>query len=251
MTRYVPKEYWETRLKSRFDLTGVGNIGFSTKYNDYLYRLQSNVLKKALKRHKVPLKDRNVLDIGCGTGFFSRFYIGQSADVTGVDITSTSIEMLKESLPQGKFLTFDITSDIPLKKDLAGSSFDLINVFGILYHIVDDSSFKKAMDNICGLLNKGGYLIISDFFGDKNFIPANHVKFRAIENYGMLEQAGIKVLEVAPIYHFMNRRLKGFSMENNNRLAPVLYAMDVIINGLGIFKGKDIRLLIAKKSETI
>ena len=72
MNLYDPQKYWEDRLKSRFDLTGVGNIVFDSKYNEYLYKLQLAVLVKALRKHNISLLEKKVLDIGCGTGFFFR-----------------------------------------------------------------------------------------------------------------------------------------------------------------------------------
>jgi hypothetical protein len=38
---YEPKLYWERRLSQHFDLKGVGNIGFSTTYNGWLYSAAS------------------------------------------------------------------------------------------------------------------------------------------------------------------------------------------------------------------
>ncbi len=247
MNKYVPKEYWEERLKTHFHLKGVGNIIFSEKYNRYLYKLQITTLRRMLTKYNVLLRNKKVLDVGCGTGFFSQFYLENSAHIVGIDITSTAVEQLKKSLPQGDFFVADISAQIPPHSDLMINSFDIINVFGILYHLVEDSKFENAMVNLSNLLMYDGYLFISDYFGDKDVSAAQHVKFRGSDKYRILEQAGIIFLEIVPVYHFMNRRLGNISLESNNAIAPFLYFIDSMINHFGLLKGKDIRLLVAKK----
>jgi len=66
MNLYDPTRYWEDRLKSRFDLTGVGNIVFDRKYNEYLYKLQLSVLKKALKKRA--LENKHTICVGRSHG---------------------------------------------------------------------------------------------------------------------------------------------------------------------------------------
>ena len=102
---YDPQKYWENRFKSGFDIVAVGHPTFNHMYNEYLYKLQLLVLRDALRKHDLSLNGKKVLDIGCGTGFFSKFYLKNSAQVTGIDITTTSIESLRRSLPDGKFGT--------------------------------------------------------------------------------------------------------------------------------------------------
>lgn len=248
MNKYVPKEYWEERLKTRFDITGVGNIGFNKRYNEYLYRLQKNVLRGALRRQRIALQGKYVLDVGCGTGIFTKFYLDNSAQVTGIDITRTSVESLQKAFPQGRFITTDITSDIS-HPELAEGSFDVVNVFGVLYHIVDDDKFERALENLSGLLKPGGCIFISDFFGRSTVSPSKHVAFRSAEKYGVLKKAGVRILEVKPIYHFMNRSLKSTSLATTNFMAPLLYLLDSVMNRVGFFSGRDIKLLTGIKEK--
>jgi 2-polyprenyl-3-methyl-5-hydroxy-6-metoxy-1,4-benzoquinol methylase len=249
MNLYDPQKYWEDRLKSRFDLTGVGNIVFDSKYNEYLYKLQLAVLVKALRKHNIPLRDKKVLDIGCGTGFFSAFYLDNLAQVTGIDITTTSIESLKKSLPDGRFLTMDISAELAANKEFFAEQFDIINILNVIFHIVDEAKFEKALENIAVCLKAGGYLFISDYFSDTDVSPARHVKFRGLERYQILKQKGIKILEVIPIYYFMNRRIDIFSVHINNLISPLLFIFDSIINKLGWPRGSDIKLLLGRKPE--
>ena len=58
-------------------------------------------------------RGRSVLDVGCGTGFFTAWYLSRGAQVTGVDIAPTSIERLRRSFPEARFILSDV-SDVAL-----------------------------------------------------------------------------------------------------------------------------------------
>ncbi len=247
MNLYDPQKYWEDRLKSRYDLTGVGNIVFDKKYNEYLYKLQLSVLKKALQKYKISLHGKTVLDIGCGTGFFSAFYHKSLAQITGIDITTTSIESLRKSIPDGKFITMDISAELTANKEYFENRFDLVNMLNVIFHIVDDAKFERALENLAACLKEGGYLFISDYFGETEVSPARHVKFRTLERYQTLQQRGVNILEIIPIYYLMNRRIDILSVRVNNLISPLLFICDYIIAKLGWPKGNDIKLLVGRK----
>src|SRR6266566_775311 len=102
--RYDPRLYWEERLRNHFNSRGVGHIGFSERYNYWLYRRKRECIETALRR--VSLIGKDVLDVGCGTGFFVDWYLNKGAQVSGIDITEVSIERLRRDFP-GEFRTQD------------------------------------------------------------------------------------------------------------------------------------------------
>jgi SAM-dependent methyltransferase len=247
MKLYEPQKYWEKRLKSNFNIRGVGNIVFGKRYNQLLYKLQLTILKKAINKFTIHLEGKRILDVGSGTGFFSAFFLSNLGKVIGLDITRASVESLNKSFPNGKFIILDISEEIFLEPALSESFFDIVNAQNVMFHITEETRFVKALENLAKSLAPGGYLLITDFFGAEDYSPAQHVIFRCLEKYEILEQSGIKILEIMPIYHFMNRRLNGLPLRINNRMAPFLFIMDYIINKIGWLKGKDIKLLIARK----
>ena len=68
--QYDPSMYWENRLQDNFNLQGVGHICFDQKYNYWLYQAKVRALRKAFMDGNISLDNRNILDVGCGTGFF-------------------------------------------------------------------------------------------------------------------------------------------------------------------------------------
>lgn len=243
---YDPREYWENRLKSGFDLVAVGHPAFNHMYNEYMYKLQLLVLRDVLKNYGISSVGKKVLDVGCGTGVFSRFYLRNSAQVTGIDITTTSIEKLRKSLPEGKFITMDISEKLTAKEDFE-NQFDLINMLNVIFHIVDDEKFERTLENLAACLKEGGYLLISDYFGDEDIVPAPNTKLRGLKRYKNLEQKGIKILDVIPIYFFMNRRFELLPDTVNNFISPLLSAIDYIITRVRWPKGDNLKLLIGRK----
>lgn len=248
-----PKDYWGKRLSDGFSLSKTGRIGFSEHYNKFLYKAKIRTLKKALLSHHIDPYNKTVCDIGCGTGFFFvDFYSSQKAkDIVGVDITSVSIENLKRKYPEYNFIKEDISS---FSTTRANRKFDILNVFDVLYHIVDEKAFERAITNIWRLTNDNGFILISDLFGSKSINVANHVKFRSKEIYKrVLEKNGTKIMAVYPLYHFLNRpifsefgsvplRKIGITMDNYS--ATIYYYLDGLMSSP---ERSNLNLITAKK----
>lgn len=242
---YEPEKYWEDRLKTHFDITGVGYIGFNQTYNKYLYSLKLSSLEIALN-HYVAIREKSVLDIGCGTGFFVDYYNRKGVEnITGVDITKISILRLSEKYPHYKFLIADIGDpNIYLKK-----RFNIVNAFDVLYHIVDDEKFKTALRNISSSCIKGGYVLITDCFWKMDITPATHVHHRSLRTYeNELSKEGIKIVDIIPMYYLMNKRFHLPTIVLN-KICPFFYLIDRNLQRKKVSNGRNMKLLIGKKKE--
>lgn len=217
------KEYWNTRLNEQFTLKGVGYVTFSERYNDWLYNRKKQVLNKLFSKQLADLKGKKVLDIGCGTGFFVEKYINQGAAVTGADITTKSIEELTKKFPTANFHLLDLGD----KEGVINEQFDVINMWDVMYHLVDDAAFRQACKNIGAMSKPGTYFIVTDFFGsEKEVRPAEHVTFRCTAQYEeALGAEGYKLQQVIPLYRFLNRHYR-WSDRITNTLAPLLCFLD-------------------------
>ena len=101
---YRPQEFWEQRLAEQFDLRGTGETGLSLAYNRACYALRADVLTAALRRAGLPPRGRRVLDVGCGTGFWTDYYVSRGAGYTGVDIAQVSVDRLAARYPEQRFV---------------------------------------------------------------------------------------------------------------------------------------------------
>ena len=243
---YKPKEYWEKRLSNQPNLKGAGYGTQDEIYNKYLYSLKASALDKILNKHSIIIKEKSILDVGCGPGFFVDYYNKKGAKkITGIDITKVSISMLKEKYPTYNFQVADIGDpNLHCFKE----TFDIINVFDVLYHITDDERFETAISNISRLC-AGGHVLITDVFRKGEVVPAEHVHYRSLEMYKeILSKNNIEILDIFPMYYLMGRsfHLPAFVL---NRISSIFYLADKSLQELKVPNGKNIKLLVGIKHE--
>lgn len=97
-----------------------------------------------------------VLDIGCGNGYVLYHYARHGAEVTGVDLTRTAVELSRKRFAlggmNGEFLEID-GNKLPFPDDY----FDIVCSMGVLHHI---SNPRPMVDEIFRVLRPGGRLIV-------------------------------------------------------------------------------------------
>jgi len=222
---YDPREFWDRRLSEHFDLRGTGETGLSLAYNQACYALRRSVLDRALGGAGVDPRGLTVLDVGCGSGFFTRYYLERGARVTGLDIAPTSIERLRERHPEARFVLGDV-SETPLAE-----SFDVINAFDVLYHITDDARWEIAVRHLAAAVKPGGLLLLTDTFADAG--GASHNKARSLDRYrALLTPAGLEVREIRATHVLLNRHLGPWRWLN--RWPGLLEAADRVLLALGL-----------------
>jgi ubiquinone/menaquinone biosynthesis C-methylase UbiE len=90
-------------------------------------------------------KDKKVLDIGCGPGWYTVNYARGGADVTGIDLTNNAIDLATrflevEGLKNGSVRQAD-AQQLPFED----GSFDLVASSGVLHHVPDPmAAFKEV-----------------------------------------------------------------------------------------------------------
>ncbi len=217
---YRPREFWEQRLREQFDLRGTGETSMSEAYNRACYALRRDVLDRALREAAIDPRGRTVLDVGCGTGFWTAYYTQRGANYTGLDIAATSIERLRELYPQSRFLHVDVS-----EAELTGS-WHIVNVFDVLYHITDDQRWEAALGRLARAVEPGGVLLLTDVFTDPKHL-AEHNRMRPLARYRAVLDASGARFAYAPLYptHVLLNRPLGF-WRFFNRVPALLLALD-------------------------
>jgi 2-polyprenyl-3-methyl-5-hydroxy-6-metoxy-1,4-benzoquinol methylase len=139
-------DYWESRLNEAFNLHGTGFIGLGRHYNNWMYKIRRDVVLRKMKALQIDFTNVSVLDIGSGVGFFIDIWKGLGARVIGTDLTDVAVKNLKLKYPTDEFYTFDIGND--LHESLENRKVDIVSAFDVLFHIVDDNRYEKAIKNI-------------------------------------------------------------------------------------------------------
>lgn len=193
-----PAAYWERRLRAHFNLCGTGHFFLGPRYNERLYGVRRAALERALERAEETLTGKRVLEIGCGTGFYTKLCAERHvASYLGVDLTAASIESLRVQYPTLQFLQADIgADDFPLDM-----RFDLALIADVLFHIVEPARFHRALANVGRCLRPNGLLILSDVLSVQTVRVADHVYVRSFDEYcSALCRCGFDVCFTEPIF---------------------------------------------------
>jgi SAM-dependent methyltransferase len=239
---YRPREFWDQRLSEHFDLRGTGQPGLSASYNRACYELRRVVLEASLREQGFDPRGKKVLDVGCGTGFFTAYYLGRGAELTGVDIAPTSIERLQQRHPQARFRLADVGED-PIDE-----RYDLVNAFDVLYHITDDGRWQHAVRTLAAAVVPGGLLLLTDTFPrEDSGLEAEHNRMRPLSRYrALLDPAGLEVRAIRPTHVLLNRELGAFRFLN--RAPGLLYGVDRALLAMGLGHDAAVsKLLVARR----
>jgi SAM-dependent methyltransferase len=202
---FDPGAYWASRVGEGADLAVVGHRSMGPAYNGEIYARRIEVLEDFLHRNfQQSVRDLRILDIGCGSGFYTEYW--QSLGVTeytGLDISARSVEGLSAKYPAYKFIHSDISE--PLAWTASDKpKFDVITVFDVLYHIVDDQRFEAAVSNIASLVRPRGHVLVMDQLCEHDYQISRHVRCRARDQYVATFDAKSRTLvEREPLFHFL------------------------------------------------
>lgn len=198
---FDPERYWSDRLEQSFSLEGVGWLGLGEPFNRWLYAVRRHVFRRAV-RNRVDVPRARVLDVGSGTGFYIRLWqeLG-AAEITGSDLTDVAVDRLRTRFPTARFEQVDISAQ---SVELDGG-YDAISAMDVLFHIVDDDGYARALQNLGGLLAPGGRLVFTEFLLHGGTRRGEHETDRSLsEVSGLLREAGLEIELRKPLFVLMN-----------------------------------------------
>lgn len=108
------------------------------------------------------IKNKKVLDAGCGLGYGSYLICDYSREIISIDINENALNFAKEKWKSTK-LNFKRHSILDL--DTLNKKFDVILGFELIEHLTLNDA-KKFLEQTFNNLNKGGVLILSSSFPD-------------------------------------------------------------------------------------
>lgn len=200
-------DWWEARHRDHRGFEAVGYAGAGEAYNAWLYRIR----RRLFRRHVASLASpaSSVLDVASGTGFYVGLWQGAGIrDVTGSDLSETAVRRLRASFSGVPIERFDIAGQ---DSQLPDRRFDLVSAFDVLFHLIDDESYGRALANLARLVRPGGLLVISENFrrtGPRRFASVQ-VNREEGEILRALHRAGFQVLERRPMFVVMNAPARG------------------------------------------
>lgn len=137
--------------------------GWCSKYD--ISTLTAKVLSDYALLSKIELKDKKVLNIGCFQPVDEVFFIDIVNEWTALDINKKVIALSEnlalEALSDKSFskLTFVVGDATGLTFD--DNYFDIVTSFSTIDHIPCSESRKKAISEMCRVVKKGGYIVVT------------------------------------------------------------------------------------------
>jgi SAM-dependent methyltransferase len=154
---YDYARYWNDRFsKYGESLRGAGHEGLSEEKNKEMYREAARTFAEVCEKEGVDFNSARVLDIGCGTGFYSQLLYDLGVKhYVGMDVADVLFPQLARRFPEYEFRKGDITGE------KVRGEFDLVLMIDVIEHIVEESKLSSAMDNVRDCMGKKGVFVVS------------------------------------------------------------------------------------------
>lgn len=155
---------------------------------------------KYITKYLKKIKNPKILDVGAGTGRYSIELSNLGYDVTAVELVKHNLATLKKNYPNIKSFQGNA---INLEK-FKDESFDMVLLFGPLYHLIDKEEKLKALMEAKRVVKTGGIIMISYYMNEY-----------AILTYGFKENNildAIKNNDIDKTYHITPKNTDLYSM---------------------------------------
>ena len=191
--------YYETGPSGVDDRLTVSR-DWDTLTTRYHYNSTENAILEYFLDHGVS-EPGNVLDVGSGSGHWVDFYLElfQTTRVTALDLSAVSVAALGKRYA-GETRVRVVEADIAAENFHFEGTYNIINAVGVMFHIVEDKPWEKAIRNLAELLEPGGRLIVGGQFG---WITRN-VQFHTTDSFSSWEELNAGSSRVA----LVNKRIR-------------------------------------------
>jgi len=167
----------------------------------YLNNIHSGRFR-AVKKIMPIIKNKKILDVGCGCGGFTNKYSKATDKLVGIDFSSDAIKFGKMRYPHLNLKQMNV---FELRDNFEPDEFDVVIANDIIEHVYDHDRF---MENCRNVLAKDGYLIIGTDLDD-----APIFRYKALKLFSscllILGWSGIKFLMLR-ILEIPRNRLKNY-----------------------------------------
>lgn len=102
------------------------------------------------------LTGKDVLEVGCGSGFAVQLFVEAGANVTAIDLTEWAVETTRARL-RAFGLEADVAQADGEQLPFADGAFDLVFSWGVIHHSGD---MERALDELVRVCRPGGRVVI-------------------------------------------------------------------------------------------
>ena len=133
----------------------------------------------------------SVCDAACGFGAYTVAFAANGFQVSGFDISETSVEITKQSLVHYGFNSENVKVASILDTGYTEETFDAVNAHAVLDHLTVADA-KAALKELSRITRKGGLLVISFDGVEEDDVKTEHIEIeQGTMQYVSGERAGM------------------------------------------------------------
>ena len=109
--------------------------------------------------HELKVKDKRVLDLGCGQGLNTYYLHKKGADVVGIDISDVSVSLANEKFKKLNIEKKCFIGNAEELKEFPDNYFDIVISLGVLHHTPDIVKAAKEISRVLKTKGKIGIML--------------------------------------------------------------------------------------------
>jgi SAM-dependent methyltransferase len=149
------------------------------RFYDVIYYHQRDGVDHEFFLNAISQTRGKMLEVGVGTGRFFTDALNRGADVYGIDVSKSMIEVLKSKLDAAQHHRVSLQNIVDFRFDFR---FDLIIApFRVIMHVLEKDEQLKALNNVYRHLNPGGKFIFDTFVPDLKQLNKGFDNFKDFE----------------------------------------------------------------------
>jgi len=183
-------------------------------WQKFLWSREQEILTEITRKY-FKGRDIHLLDFACGTGRIASFLENQVKTSTGVDVSSSMLEIAKKKLKRTEIIRADITT----QDVLPGRKFNLITAFRFFLN-AEPGLRTAAIRTLAGLLTEDGYLVFNNHhnFGSPwikySYMRHRQKRLQSVYNVmtikemkELVQRVGLEIIEVYAVGFFHPPRI--------------------------------------------
>ena len=166
---------WEKRA----DRHGLQSV-MSTRWTLQQCKNATKKLKTNIFSLLPDLKNKRVLDIGCGIGRFTIDLADKASEVYAIDISSSMLTRAKKNLESRGVKIFKEPAH---KLHFSDRFFNLTFEVTVLQHILDEDIFRQTLQEIKRVTNPEGMVLLCGEMAERDKVVSPFTVIRSLETY--------------------------------------------------------------------
>jgi 2-polyprenyl-3-methyl-5-hydroxy-6-metoxy-1,4-benzoquinol methylase len=186
--------HWDQRHRTLDALRSGGHAGHDAASNEILYAMRLGRLLDIIGDGSEVGAPLQILDAGCGKGWFAEAMARFGHRVDGIDVSEYAIGTCREQAsPMADFHVSTIADWRP------PHLYDVVYSVDVLFHIMDDRLWEASVRNLAGLVRLGGLLVLAEHESDEDRTWSNYQRTRALSRYtDLLLPLGLRLDRFVP-----------------------------------------------------